>query len=284
MIIADGFVFVHMPKTGGTFVTSVLERLHGIAKRHFPLSLYDKTCRVLALPAQPNLRYGVLTHLEPKHGTCHDVPAEHRHKPILSCVRGPHEWYVSQFEFSWWKRTQSYDPDGPPTPAGYAIEQVLPAFAAVTPHFPDISFAEFMELCERAARVYDPAGNFGLYTHGLTRYFFQHPIDALARFDRAYFSSGQARREMFDVHFMHTETLNQDLETFLRRMGYRAADLTFIRGLGKILPEGRGRREDQIWQTYYTPELEQRVREKDWALYELFPRYGELASRPRSPS
>jgi hypothetical protein len=277
MIITDKLVFIHMPKTGGTFATSVLERLHQPVKRRFLGRVFSKAMRALGRPRKPRLRYGALENLDPKHGTCHDIPAAHRDKPILSCMRGPHEWCVSQYEFAWWKQTQMYDPNGPPTPAGHAIEQVLPAFAAERPHFPDISFSEFMDLCERASRVYDPEGRCGLYTHGFSRYYFKNPHDALARFTPEYFSSGTAQQDMFEISFIHTEALNRELERFLRQQGYRDEDLQFIRDLEKILPEGRGRREDQHWQGYYTPALERYVREKDWALYELFPRYRQSA-------
>jgi len=188
-------------------------------------------------------------------------------------MRGPQEWYVSQYEFSWWKRTHLYDPTGPPTPAGYAMEQVLPAFAAGRPHFPNISFAEFMELCEQASRVYDPEGRLGLYTHGFTRYFFRKPVEALALFTAEYFSSGNAHQDMYDIHFLQTEALNQELAAYLRQQGYNDSDTRFISGLKKILPDGRGRRDDQHWQDYYTPALERYVRDKDWVLYELFPQY-----------
>jgi hypothetical protein len=275
MILADRFVFVHMPKTGGTFVTAVLDQLHRTKRRRI---LRAKVCRLLGLRARPGCRYGALENVEPKHGTCHDIPSAHQGKPILSCMRSPHDWYVSQYEFSWWKRTHLYDPNGPPTPAGYAIEQVLPKFAATRPHFPAISFAEFMELCHQASRVYDPSGKTGLYTHGFVRYFFKDPVAALPSFSEEYFSSGQARREMFDVHFLPTEILNQALENALIGFGYREKDVRFVRTLGRILPEGRGRRDDQPWQKYYTPVLERQVRENDWPLFAAFPRYAQPGS------
>lgn len=272
MLLTDRFVYIHMPKTGGTFVTSVLERLHALPKRTFPLSLYDKTCRTLGVRVRPNLRYGALENLEPKHATCHEIPATQQSKPIVSCMRSPHEWYVSQYEFSWWKRTDLYDPGAPPTPAGYAIEEVLPRFRASHPHFPEISFAEFIELCELASAVYDANRKFGLYTHGFTRYFFRDPGRAISEFSPEYFAQNK-QHDMFNVHFLYTESLNRDLRSFLVQHGYRREDLAFLSGLRKILPDGRGRRDDQHWSDYYTPELEQRVRAKDWPLYRLFPQY-----------
>ena len=74
-------------------------------------------------------------------GPATTFPQAHAHKPILSCDRGPYEWYVSQYEFGWWKRTFDYHPDEPLPPAGWAIERVLPSFISAHPHLPKVSFA-----------------------------------------------------------------------------------------------------------------------------------------------
>jgi len=78
---------------------------------------------------------------------------------------------------------------------------------------------------------------------------------------------------MFDVHFMRTDHLNKELYEFLLSMGYHAAHLKFVPDLGKILPMGRGRRDDQNWGKYYTPSLKEFIRAKAWALFELFPEF-----------
>jgi hypothetical protein len=52
-------------------------------------------------------------------------------------------------------------------------------------------------------------------------------------------------------------------------IGYLAEDLEFISGLGKILPIGRGKRDDQSWERFCTPELNRLIRERDWALFEM---------------
>jgi hypothetical protein len=102
MLVTDNFVYVHMPKTGGTFVTSVLTRLHALREpahsRHARLkrqmSLLKERWRTL--PALGSSQYGPLLSLEPKHGTCHDIPKTHRRKPIAATIRNPFDWYVSQ--------------------------------------------------------------------------------------------------------------------------------------------------------------------------------------------
>lgn len=270
-----------MPKTGGTFVTTVLERLHST----------DLTGH-LALPLQPRLlsaimriikqfhgistqQYGHLLNLEPKHATCNDIPDHHRHKLILSNVRNPYDWYVSQYEFGWWKRTFMYDPADTPTPVGYAIEQVLPEFVSQHVHFPNITFREFLELCKKAEGVYNEKfdGDLGLYTYGFIQFFYKNTASFVSRVDQNYLISGRHLENAFNVHFLNTEHLNRDLYDFLASQGYRTRDLDFIPKLGRVLPMSIGRTEDQKWEHYYDADLKDQIRETDWVLFSLFPEF-----------
>jgi hypothetical protein len=268
-----------MPKTGGTFVTSVLCRLHNSVQpaltrydliRHFLLSILPGSQTHWGNSS--NL-YGPLVDLEPKHGTCHDIPAPHRNKSLLSTVRNPYDWYVSQYEFGWWKRTFIYHPESQPTPVGFAIEQVLPEFIEENPHFPDISFSEFVKLCYRASQVYnnDYRTDLGLYTHGFVQFYYWEPSEVISKIAGDYICSGRHRLDMFDICFIKTHRLNQELYDFLLSMEYQASDLNFLPELGKIFPMGRGRQDDQKWEGYYTSDLKKFIREKEWALFEMFP-------------
>jgi hypothetical protein len=279
MVITDKFVYIHMPKTGGTFVTSVLFRIHNSTK---PTSTrYNSAYRLLLSVLHPSRArlvnslklYGEIVDLEPKHGTCHEIPEQHRNKPILSTIRTPYDWYVSQYEFGWWKRTFLYHPESHPTPAGFAIEHVLPEFIVQYPHFPDISFQEFVDLCNKAALVFNSEcdTDLGLYTHSFVRFYYREAAKVISRIDWEYVCSGRHKLDMFNVDFIKTDRLNQELYGFLLSIGYRAEDLRFLPALGKILPMGRGRRKDQHWEKYYAPSLKEFIREKDWALFEMFP-------------
>lgn len=269
-----------MPKTGGTFVTTVLERLHRPAPQHShasPLrSLLSSILRLTdPLRGTSVQQYGPLLKLEPKHATCHDIPARHRHKQILSNTRNPYDWYVSQYEFGWWKRTFMYDPADAPTPVGYAIEQVLPEFISRHPGFPDISFREFLELCRAAAGVYDEKfdGGLGLCTYGFVQFFYKDATRFFARVDEDHLTSGRHLEDAYNVHFLNTEDLNRRLYDFLSCQGYQADDLEFVLELDRVLPMNIGRTEDQKWEHYYTPDLKNLIRERDWPLFALFPEF-----------
>jgi hypothetical protein len=86
MIVTEHFVFLHVPKTGGLFVTDII-------RRHFD--------------------YIEVGHI---HAGYEQIPPEYRHLPALAFVRNPWDWYVSVY--SYMMRAQ-----GPNSPARQAAEK-----------------------------------------------------------------------------------------------------------------------------------------------------------------
>jgi len=86
MIISPHFIWVHVPKTGGTWLRGVLER--GLN------------------------RYALGKVIYPGHHRLRDVPQEERiGRPVLWVVRNPWDWHVSYYHFwrtHWEHRTGSY--------------------------------------------------------------------------------------------------------------------------------------------------------------------------------
>jgi len=71
MIVTDRFVFVHLPRTGGTFVSEVIRKFFPSAHEighHLPWEL---------------------------------LPREYSHLPVLGTVRNPWEFYVSLYHYVW---------------------------------------------------------------------------------------------------------------------------------------------------------------------------------------
>jgi len=71
MIVTDKFVFVHLPRTGGTFVSEVIRKFFPSAHEighHLPREL---------------------------------LPREYSHIPVLGTVRNPWEFYVSLYHYAW---------------------------------------------------------------------------------------------------------------------------------------------------------------------------------------
>jgi hypothetical protein len=273
MLINSKFVFVHMPKTGGTFVTTVMWTLHPPPITTWQRWLRTRARRLLGLPGAHARSYGLLEVREPQHGTCHEIPAEAAHLPIVSCVRNPFDWYVSHYEFGWWKGTFERDRGQQPAPDGAAMEAVLPEFRRSHPHFPELSFAEYLDLCTLAAETMQQPGapRLGLCTHTFLRYYFRDPAAAAREMTVDFVRTGDHRAGMFDVLFLRMQQLNDDLHRFLLTQDYRPEDLQFVLQKPRELPLGRGRSDDQPWQAYYTPELSQRVRGLDGPLLAMFP-------------
>lgn len=71
MIVTDKFVFVHFPRTGGTFITDVIAK-------HFP--------------SAREIGYHLPRQL---------LPIEYSHLPVLGVVRNPWEFYVSWYYHVW---------------------------------------------------------------------------------------------------------------------------------------------------------------------------------------
>lgn len=71
MIVTDKFAFVHLPRSGGTFVSALIRKFFPSAREigyHLPRSL---------------------------------LPAEYSHLPILGAIRNPWEFYVSWYYHVW---------------------------------------------------------------------------------------------------------------------------------------------------------------------------------------
>jgi hypothetical protein len=263
MIFTDKFVYVHEPKTGGTFVTSMLFRLYGLRWTRW------KHVRnaILGEVSSRHPRYGSLVHNSNKHGGCSEIPQTQRGKKILATVRNPFDLYVSQYEFGWWKRSEFLK-----------YYKAVPNFSRDYPNFPDLDFAGYVRLSNAAFRslangnVHDDGP--GLITEQFLKFCFRDPRAAYAKLRAgAYAANGAHVSDMHDLHFIHTGDLNRGLFDFLLGNGYAHDDISFILGEQKILPQGKGRTAEQKWERYYTPELKETVRRKEEFLFKLFPEF-----------
>ncbi|HEV7904553.1 MAG TPA: hypothetical protein VGO96_11985 [Pyrinomonadaceae bacterium] len=264
MIFTDKFVYVHEPKTGGTFVTSVLFRLYGLKWNRF-VHLQN----MLRGEIRGTGKYGTIIHNNNKHGGCREIPAAQREKPVLATVRNPYDLYVSQYEFGWWKRKEFLP-----------YFRAAPSFEQFAARFPDrITFAEYVRLANAAFRDLAPNGDgasVGFLSEQFLKFYFRNPQEARAKLaDVDYARSQKYRADMFDLHFIRTDELNRGLYDFLLRMNYGHEDIAFILELGRILPQGRGRSDggQKSWERYYTPELKREVRHQERFLFALFPEF-----------
>lgn len=246
MIITEQFVFLHLPKTGGTFVRSVLEK---VARRPGDLFLDDRTL--------------------PKHGGISCIPVLYRDRPILSAVRNPFDHLVSFFEFEWWK-THPADI--------FDLTKMLRKY----PHFPDIDFETYIrsiydwELLDSAyasdsVKQAFERTNLGSLTFDYINFFASEPETEFSNFD--YFDIPHMKEIMSDITLLRTDTLNEDLYRFLQRMGFAAAEIEYIKSLPRIFPDGGNRNQERHWREYYSNVLEDVVREKERLLFGALPEF-----------
>ena len=256
MIITDRFVYVHEPKTGGTFVTSVLLRVHGIE--------WTRLTQLLTVLRSENRwrgPFGDFVYQNNKHGTCNQVPP--RYRDHLATIRHPLDLYASEYEFGWWKRRGML-----------RYYRAIPDFATRFPTFPDLRFEEYVALANlafRSPRERTRPDAPGAMTERFVRYYCRDPLAVMQRLNEPQGSAEDVRRDLHDITFLRTNGLNRQLHAFLGRMGYPDDVLAFIPTLGRVLPQGKGRPMDRPWQSYYSPELLQSVRESESVLFDLFP-------------
>lgn len=255
MLLTDRFVFIHQPKTGGTFVTEMLERL--LARR--------KSAR--GGPALVNTE---------KHGTCDDIPEGHRGLPILSIFRNPWSRYVSQYHFSWWKGSL------PPRIDPAALKRDYPSFPEVTfPQYVAMVNRHFVPAGDAAAPASAPLG---YNTHQFVRFYFRDPPASWKRLDDAALRDGTFRGDMHPVRFLHQDRLNRDLHDALAGLGFDPKELAFILEQGKVLPKAPrvAKRPDRPWWEMWTPDLEAVVRPRERLIWSLFPGEEEALDRARA--
>lgn len=278
MIITDKFVFVHLPKTGGTFVESVLQRIHSargdqiIEQRADEMTdkWLNQRLRAMIQPlvrrSQPGL-YLKLTHRQGneynQHGPVDQIPLEHRHKPILSVLRNPYDRYVSQYEFKWWVKR--------PT----AFTDNLEALRAAYPRYPDLTFAEFVAVFNsfflgNANNCFSPEDRLGRHTVQFAQYYFADPA-RVAIIDAQYLANQQYYHDMHPrLRMIFQEDLNRQLHDFLLEMDYDPAEIAFILDHERVLPPDSTRRAEQSWEHYYTPELKAQVRHYERMLFAMY--------------
>ena len=101
MIATEKFVYIHMPKTGGTFVEEVVRKIHVArgdtikSKKIRDGQMLRQAIRLLK-PSQNFTVYSNPTRAGSGytcHGICRQIPLAHRKKPVLTSVRNPYDWH-----------------------------------------------------------------------------------------------------------------------------------------------------------------------------------------------
>lgn len=267
MIITDHFVMLNFPKTGSSFVRTVLKKVHGYD------TLSNRVRRTLSLPDSsgmkelrlPNIGQAVaLDNRRDQHGTYRQIPQQDQDKTIVTVIRNPFDRYTSTYLFGFWKEK---------FPAIVPDSELFRRF----PTFPDLTFAEYYELIHRYARENKlngatPDADLGNHTVHFVQFYFPNPEKVLNRMDDDYVARQDYLEEMPDIVFLHQERLNQELYDFLRGCGYPTEQIDFILDAERVNVTPRNQKQRGL-KTFYTPRLIDKILERDRLLFDLFPEY-----------
>ena len=245
LIVNNDFVYIHHPKTGGTFVTEMLRNI----------AFETDDLNILEVPV-------------PKHAGVRTIPPEFQRLPIVINVRNVFEHYVSRYTFRWWaepnRAKNIFDLD--------KVEREYPGF-------PDLSFSDFLRMFNQWHLRLNESKNraqiltnreLGYNSREFIRLSSYDPMKLLETFDAL---TDQELKEKFkEFHFLRTENLSQDLYNLLKTYGVRENYLTLLLNAQPILPKKGGRGElKQTWPEYFSPEDIDFVLRRDRLYFRLFP-------------
>jgi hypothetical protein len=263
MLIADQSVYIHQPKTGGSFVTDALFGLYHARWGPFHHAWFGLTGK----NTYRHPKYGRLVHHKEKHSPLADIPDVYGSRLPVGTVRNPFDWLVSQFEFGWWKRKEFH-----------SCFTCLRDFGAISDFFPELTFRQFLDYGRRAFLSQDSqAAEIGMATDMFIQYYCRDPGRARAILLQQSRSNEDLSAEIHElssqVRFLQTDQLNRQLYDLLLEFNYDADDLEFLPSKAKVMPLGKGRSASQHWGKYYDHELLCQVRYQERYLLDLFPEF-----------
>lgn len=269
MIITDDFVYIHQPKTGGTFVTRMLQTLYGVERRPWrrvwnrllPKKLVSSEWfKGIRLPWQP--RFIDVK----KHGAVCEIPTPYRDLPIIGTVRNPYDRFVSQYEFQKAKDMSKESWPG----AGRLREKFLE-----NESWPFEEYVRWrsQNAPPRLASQEDARGDLiGLQTKQfVTTYAIDPP--SVFRILQKTGVEAVSRSHFAPKRFIKTDNLNIDLYDTLRDFAFPKNRLEFILKSKKVRPPRSTRTAGQTWKRYYGEELLDYVKRTEKLLFELFPSF-----------
>lgn len=270
MLLTKDFVFIHLPKTGGTFVHRNLVRLFLNRANIKEEGLRHRVIRKLNLDYQLIGAHSYQP-LRP-HQTCADIPKAHQRKQVLSVIRNPIEKWISEYNFGFWKRHPQY------------LDQLdipLEDIRAVAPTFgsEQETFTDFMRMHDvfLTKRRYQSDYSFGYLTEQFIRFYCKNADDLLRDSN---LDVTTIKKNLHQVHFLRNIRLNQDLFEFLCQQGFQESSVRWLLDAGRELPEGKGFRKKVDLERFFDNTLLEDTIYKERLLIDLCINLGEMEERP----
>lgn len=263
MIITDNFVMLNFPKTGSTFtrkaIDKVFEHDNSLMRLLVRIGFINKPYKELWLP---NI-YNNTVNNSSQHGCYRLIPEEDKNKTVATIVRNPYGRYVSSYLYEWWKKN-------PPTD----VSKIKIDY----PTFPNISFEQYYEIVHRYSRdgLYNNGDinkhkqNFGMYTLLFIQFYSKKPDELMDELDSESIDIERFKNNFSDIVFLKQEDLNNDLKSFLIKMGYDEDKVNKIDLMEKVNVSNK--KKNSI-KNFITDEILEQINERDKLFFEIFPEY-----------
>lgn len=262
MIICNELIVLNFPKTGSTFVSTVVKDIY---KKRYPRSIFRKVGFKLNIYKYPLKEFRLPNFQTPEpylrkklrnHGAYCQIPKEFldADRKIISVVRNPYTRFLSLYQFRSWERY-------PPLEGKQLNEHF--------PNFPDLDLNEYIEMQNFINREsFDNKMKIGNQTIQFIRLFFKDPEKVLKQLDEDYVSSNTLfLKDMADIELLKTENLNEDLGNFLSNNNFTEKEVLFAKNYKKVnITKSNGHvKKENIW----TKEALDHVKNTEWFLFKM---------------
>jgi hypothetical protein len=258
MLITDKFVMLNFPKTGSTFAREALKAVHQ-PPRHIRglirLGLMRPRVEDLKMLPWFFTKEQTAVGSVSQHGTYLQIPHKHRSKPVVSVVRDPFTRIVSLYEYRDWQK------------------RVLPPLDVMKvrfPHFPELSFEEFLDMQQFALPYVQPSNmqvKIGPLTTQFIRFYARDPMRTITELRDDTDLRKDWDLHFPEIHFLHMENLNQELHALLAKYGFPQKKIAPILGRNKVNVSRRTR------SSYLSPRLMDGILHQERFFFQLFPEY-----------
>jgi hypothetical protein len=262
MLISKEFVFIHMPKTGGTFVHGVFKKIIKEYKRKHPLDWYFNRFLYRLKLVRPiyqkldNIEYhDYPNHLvRGQHAGVNYIPKQFKNLPVISVKRDPVEQFISNYYFRWWERIP------------YLNYKLL---IKLFPSFPNLSNVEYFELAYVHEMNFffqkDYREDIGVLSWHFIRMYCKDPMFVYKNINADNFEKFKADY-FVEVKFFEMQDLNESIKKYIENTSFAEYAHHFVKS-DRIYPPGS---KPELERQEITFELKKRIKEKEWLLYRYF--------------
>ena len=229
MIITDSFIVLNYPKTGSTFVRTVLKNIH--LNRLSWLKRIAVKLKLSKLPIQelllPNVK--MPNRNKDQHGCYAQIPKNFLDREVVSVIRNPYSRFLSTYEFKSWARYLVADKNT-------LVEKF--------PSFPELTIDEYCDLQDYSAKVRAEKSDIlnkdisrleiGSQTILFIQMFFKDPKAVMEKISDDYFNSGEYNNDIGEIQFLRQEHLKEDLVNYLRNFDYTEEEITLVENFKRI--------------------------------------------------